>query len=198
MRVMANVRFAGTAIVLFLAVFFGAIWLFEIHPLRLDSRLPTFHHVDADSPRIKLDQSSVSDNDPTRDRLRHEVLDYAKALGDDPCNKTLKTHYIKAVTDYVRAWISIAPCLGTHTCRGSDSPNMDRAAQTFGSPLDLRVRDAMHRVHAKGVFGVGDFPKDTISLVSELAADGSINPAADPRFRRAGDLHELANCVERT
>lgn len=193
---MGNLRFAGTVIVLFLAVFLGVKWLFEVHPLQPDSRLPTFHHVDADSPRIKLEQSSVSDNDPTRDRLRSEVLDYAKALGDDPCNGVLKAHYIKAVTDYARAWISIAPCLGTHTCSGSNSPNMDRAARAFGSPLDLRVRDAMHKVHAKGVFGIGDFPKETVSLVSELAADGSINPAADPRFRRVTDLHELASCVE--
>lgn len=133
-----------------------------------------------------------------RDRLRNEVLDYAKALADDPCNGTLKAHYIKAVTDYARAWISIVPCLGTHTWGGSDSRSLDRAAHAFGSPLDLRVRDAMRKVHAKGVLGIGDFPKDTVSLVSEMAADGSINPNADPRFRSISvDARSLATCVER-
>ena len=193
---MSNLRFAAVAVGLFLAIFFGGKWLLQVRPLRPDARLPTFHHVDADSPRVKLEQSSVSDNDPTRDRLRNEVLDYARALADDPCNGTLKNHYVKAVIDYARAWISIAPCLGAHNCSGSDSRYLDRAAQAFGSPLDLRVRDAMRRVHAKGVFGIGDFPKDTVTLVSQLAADGSINLAADPNFRRMTDLHELAGCVE--
>jgi hypothetical protein len=194
---MDTLRFAGIALVIFLAVFFGGRWLLEVRPLQPDSRLPTFHHVDRDDPKLRLQQSSVSDNDPTRDRLRNEVLDYAKALTDDPCNTTLKGHYVKAVTDYVRAWISIAPCLGTHTCGGSDSQAIDRAAKAFGSPLDLRVRDAMRNVHAKGVFGIGDFPNDTVNLVSQLAADGSINPNADPRFRSISvNPRSLATCVE--
>ena len=75
---------------------------------------------------------------------------------------------------------------------------MDLAAQAFGSPLDLRVRDAMQKVHARGVFGIGDFPQDTVALVSQLAADGSVNPHADPRFRSMTvDSHSLATCVER-
>ena len=75
---------------------------------------------------------------------------------------------------------------------------MDLATRAFGSPLDLRVRDAMQKVHAKGVFGIGDFPQDTVTLVSQLAADGSVNPDADPRFRSMTvDRRSLATCVER-
>jgi hypothetical protein len=196
---MGTLRFVGIVAVLFLAVFFGGKWLLEVRPLKPDPRLPTFQRVNPDDPRVKLEQSSVSDDDPTRDRLRKEVLDYAKALRDDPCNKTLKTHYVKAVIDYVRAWSSIAPCLGTQTCRGSDSPLVDRAAHAFGSPRDLRVRDAMQAVHAKGIFGPADFPKDTVHLVADLAADGSVNPLAETReFRRIkaqlGDTAQRADC----
>jgi len=144
-------------------------------PLEPDARLPTFHRVDADDPRTKLEQSSVSDNDPVRDRLRNEVLDYAKAVRDDPCNAVLKKNYIKAVVAYARAWISIVPCIGTKTCRSSDSPLLDRAAQAFGTPLDIRVREAMRVAHAKAVFGPADFPKDTVNLVSQLAADSFIH-----------------------
>ncbi len=191
--------FSELSRILFLAVFFGGKWLFEVRPLTPDARLPTFQRVNPEDPRVKLQQSSVSDDDPVRDRLRKEVLDYAKALRDDPCNKTLRAHYVKAAIDYVRAWISIAPCLGTHTCRGSDSPLMDRAAHAFGSPRDLRVRDAMQAVHAKGIFGPADFPKDTVRLVADLAADGSINPAAETReFRHIkaqfGDPPQRADC----
>jgi hypothetical protein len=196
---MGSLRFFAFVAVLFVAVFFGGKWLLEVRPLKPDPRLPTFQRVNPNDPRVKLQQSAVSDDDPTRDRLRKEVLDYAKALGDDPCNKTLKTRYIRAVIDYARAWISIAPCLGTRTCGGSDSPLIDRAAHAFGSPLDLRVRDAMQAVHAKGIFGPADFPKDTVRLVSDLAADSSINSAEETKqFRHVsaqfGDSPRRADC----
>ena len=74
----------------------------------------------------------------------------------------VKHTYIKAVVAYARAWLSIAPCVATRTCGSSDSQRLERAQQAFGSPLDARVRDAMTHVHAKGIFGPADFPKDTV------------------------------------
>ena len=144
----STLRFAGIVVVLFLAVFFGGRWLFEVRPLKPDGRLPTFQRVNPDDPRVKLEKSSISDDDPTRDRLRKNVLEWAKPLKDDPCNKTLRAHYVKAATDYALAWISIAPCLGTQTCGSWDSSLTERARHACGSPLDLRVRDAMQAVHA--------------------------------------------------
>jgi hypothetical protein len=195
---MASLRFIGIVAVLFVAVFFGGKWLLEARPLHSSAWFPTHHRVDTqDEPRLKLERTSATDNDPARDRLRNEVLDYAKAFADDPCNGILKMQYIKVVTDYVQALINMAPCLATHTCRWSDSTRMDDAAQAFGSPLDLRVRDAMQKVHAKGVFGVGDFPQDTVTLVSQLAADSSVDPDADSRFRSTTvNMHSLATCIE--
>jgi hypothetical protein len=181
---MNTLRFLGLAAFMFAAAFLGTNWFLRVEPLRPDPRVPTFQRVDTDSPAYKLGQSSISDGDPTRDRLRHEVLDYAKALSDDPCNPAVKRYYIKAVVDYARAYISIAPCMGTLTCGSSDSQKIERARQAFGSPLDVRVRDAMTHVHAKGIFGPADFPKDTVRLVAELAADGSINSAEDTRAFR--------------
>jgi len=182
---MALLRFAGLTAGLFVAAFFGVQWLFAVKPLTPDARVPTFQHVDTTMPRYQIEQSSVSDNDPTRDRLRNEVRDYAKALKDDPCNPVLKANYIKAVTAYARAWIAIAPCLGTETCRNADSAQLDRGRQAFGSPLDLRVREAMAAVHAKASFGPADFPKDIVHLVANLAADSSINSAEETKeFRR--------------
>ena len=156
-------------------------------PLKPDSRLPTFHRVDRDDPKTKLEQSSyVSDNDPVRDRLRNEVLDYAKAVRDDPCNTVLKKNYIKAVVAYARAWISIVPCIGTKTCRSGDSEALDRAAQAFGTPLDIRVREAMRVAHSRAIFGPADFPKDTVNLVSQLAADSFVHhqPGDTETFRK--------------
>jgi hypothetical protein len=196
---MGTVRFLATAVGLFFAVFFGMKWMLTVHPLKPDSRLPTFHSVDTASPEYKIQQSSVSDGDPTRDRLRNDVIDYAKALADDPCNKILMANYIKAVVAYTRAWISIVPCIGTQTCHSSDSALLDRAAQAFGSPLDHRVRDAMQHTHAKTIFGTGAFPKDTVHLVATLAADSSINSAQETKeFRRVtaqlGDTDTRQDC----
>ena len=180
-----TLRFFGLAAFMFAAVFLGMSWLLRVEPLQPNAQIPTFHPVDKDDPLLKLQQTSVSDDDPTRDRLRHEVLDDAKALSDDPCNAKLKTRYIKAAVAYARAWISIAPCIGTLSCGSSgDSQKIDRARQAFGSPLDVRVRDAMTHLHAKGIFGPADFPKDTVRLVADIAADDSINAAASTKEYR--------------
>jgi hypothetical protein len=182
---MGTLRFLGLAAFMFAAAFLGMNWFLRVEPLKPDPRVPTFQPVDTNSPSYKLAQSSVSDDDPTRDQLRHDVLDYAKALHDDPCNPVLKREYIAAVTAYARAWLSIAPCVSTRTCGSSDSRRLDRAQQAFGSPLDARVREAMAGVHAKRIFGPGDFPRDTVRLVADLAADDAINSAADTKeFRR--------------
>lgn len=180
-----TLRFLGLAAFMFAVVFLGMSWFLRVEPLKPSAQIPTFHQVDKGDPLLKLQQSSVSDDDPTRDGLRHDVLDDAKALSNDPCNGKLKTRYINAVVAYARAWLSIAPCMGARTCGSSDSQKIDRAQQAFGSPLDLRVRDAMESLHAKGIFAPRDFPKDTVRLVAELAADGSINSSADTEaFRR--------------
>jgi len=175
---MDTVRFFGLAAFLLAAVFFSMKWFLTVTPLQADARLPTFRQVDPDSLSRQLMSSSISDDDPIRDRLRHAVLDEAKLLDHDPCSRMLKADYIAAVNAYARAWISIVPCLGTRTCSSSDSAKLDRAAQAFGSPLDLRLREAMQRAHRKTGFKLGDFPNDDAPLVAELAADGAINPLA--------------------
>ena len=175
---MDNLRFFGLALSMFVAVFFGMKWFLTPQPLRPDARVPTFQKVDPDSPRFKLEQSSVTDGDATRDRLRMELLDYTQSLAADPCNETLKKRYIEAANDYARAWISIVPCIRSRTCGQSDSKRLDLAAHAFGTPMDHRLREAMRELHGKGIFKLGDFPDDTAFLVAELAGDGAINPRA--------------------
>jgi hypothetical protein len=185
---MDNLRFFGLAAFMFATVFFGAKWFLTPQPLQPDARIPTFQRVDPDSPRAQLMSSSISDNDATRDRLRHAVLDYAKALNDDPCNDRLKAHYIEAVTNYARAWLSIAPCFGSLTCRQADSKRLDLAQHAFGTPLDARLHEAMQQVHAKGIFKHGDFPNETTPLVAAWANDGAIDPrVVNPTVRVNAD-----------
>lgn len=194
---MRAARFAVIVMAFLLAGFFGLKWLLTVRPLQPDARLPNFHHVDVDSPRYKAEQSSESENDTVRDRLRSDVLNYAKALGDEPCNETLKASYIKAVVAYARAWISVAPCIASLSCSSQDSAKLDRARKAFGTPRDHRVRDAMMAVHAKVAFGTADFPEDTSHLVADLAADDAIEPAHRTRaFRHV--IAESDNIPART
>jgi hypothetical protein len=196
---MGAARFSVIVTAVLLASFFGMRWLLTVQPLKPDARIPTFHHVDPDSTEYRLQQSSASDDDPTRDHLRNEVIDYAKALKDDPCNRVLRANYIKAVVAYVRARISIAPCIPIRSCTSWDSAELDRARKAFGTPLDTRVREAMQETHARTIFGTGAFPRDTVRIVADVAADPSINSAADTKeFRHVsaqlGDTDRRPGC----
>jgi hypothetical protein len=184
---MGTFRFICTALAMSVAAVFIALaadWLPGPRALKPDPRLPTFHQVDVNDPRTKLETSFVSDNDSVRDPLRRAVLDAADALKDDPCEETLKARYIVAATNYAAAWLSVAPCVGTRTCGQSDHVRLDLAQKAFGSPADHRVREAMARVHRSGAIFKGDFPDSVVRLVAEMAADGGINPDASPEFQK--------------
>ena len=78
---MGTFRFVSVAFALFIVAYFGIRHLTAVQPLKPDARVPTFHKVDVNSPRFKMEQSFASDNDATRDKLRQAVLESAKALG---------------------------------------------------------------------------------------------------------------------
>jgi hypothetical protein len=147
----------------------------KLQPVKPSAEIPTFHRVEYD-PRRGVDPGNAGEPDGLRD----PVLAAAEDLRNDPCNPTLKARYIEAASKYARAWLSIAPCVGTHTCGPSDGPRMDQAKKTFGSALDHRVRDAMKRLHQTDIFVESDFSRDVVVLVSEMAGDGVINPYASP------------------
>ena len=195
---MAAIRFIGMALAMFLVVFFGMKLLPLARPLPVlkpDARIPTIQQAVDDLNR-KAEQPSAGDANAARDRLRNAVLEYAKALGDDTCNKTLKTGYVEAATAYARAWLSIAPCVATRTCSNADRERLDRAQDTFDTPLDHRVREAMRKLHATGVFGPGDFAKDVVTLLSQMANDPRIDPRASTQRRKVAEaLKSPAFCV---
>jgi len=182
---MQSVRFAGLVIGAFIVTFAAALWLVMPRPLKPDARLPTWHRVDVESPRVKMMDSYATDSDAVRDKLRHAVLEAADDLLREPCNDVMKAHYIEAATNYARARLSIASCVGTGRCGSSDEPLLDRAQKAFGAPLDRRVREAMEKAHDTGAILEGDFPKDTVILVAQMARDPVIHPSAEPSFKQA-------------
>jgi hypothetical protein len=57
----------------------------------------------------------------------------------------------------------------------------------------------MQAAHARTVFGTGAFPRDTVRMIAEMAADPSINSDADTKeFRRIsaqlGDTDTRPDC----
>jgi hypothetical protein len=140
--------------------------------------------IDANSARYKDESSYASENDAVRDGFRHAVLDAANELGRDACNEAHKARYIDAATRYARAWLSLAPCLATNrACTASDESKLDRAQQAFGSLLDHGVRDAMRKAHQSGGFQEGEFPREVLTLVADMAAGPTVNPFAAPQMK---------------
>lgn len=169
---MDNLRFFGLAAGLFIAVFFGMKRLLTVEPLKPDARLPMFQRVDANDPRTKLMQSPASDDDATRDRLRHDVLDSAEALNDDPYNAALKARYIEAASNHAKAWISIAPCFSSLTCNNSSWKTIENAQHALGSPLDARERLAIYIANLFiGIFSPTQTPISTASSPDKTIGD---------------------------
>jgi hypothetical protein len=192
---MEAVRYIVFALVLGAIAFFGMQWLLTPVPLKPDARIPTFQRVDVNSPRHQLEISHASDDDAVRDGLRQAVLTAADDLKSNPCDQALKARYIEAASKYARAWLSIAPCVGTRTCGSSDGVRLDRAQKAFGSPLDHRVREAMKKAHETDIFIAGDFAKDVVVLVAEMAGDAVINPYASPRGKEISrEFRTPASC----
>jgi hypothetical protein len=148
--------------------------------LKPDARIPTFQPVDPNSRHrmMEVETFGGGDNDSARNELRRAVLEAATKLRVRPCDAEVKARYVKAATDYARAWLSIVPCVGTRTCGESDEARLDQAQKAFGTPLDRRIQDAMAEAHRTGVIETGDFPKDIVELLAGMARDPTINPRA--------------------
>jgi hypothetical protein len=162
----------------------------KLEPLKASAEIPTFHRVQDD-----LRRGVDVDIDVVRNGLRGAVLAAADDLKSDPCNPALKARYIEAASKYARAWLSIAACAGTRTCGPADGARLNRAQKAFGSALDHRVREAMKKVHETDIFVKGDFAKDVVVLVAEMAGDGVINPYASPRGKEISrEFRTPVNC----
>jgi hypothetical protein len=177
----------------------GLLWFFSnpvvmtarVQPFTPRADAPTFQRVSQEDMKRSFD----GDGDAVRDGLRNAVLAAANNLKNDPCNPTLKARYIEAATQYARAWLSIDPCMATHTCGSADRPRLDRAQKAFGTALDHRVREVMQSLHNTDIFVAGDFPKDVVVLVADMAGDSIIDPYASPEGKEFSRKFRIpANC----
>jgi hypothetical protein len=149
--------------------------LVTVRPLQPSTAIPTFAEA---AERVQREpapnQTLQSDNDPGRDALRLDAMQAANAFKQSPCDRTMRENLIKALMAYAKAWAEKSGC-GTFGCGGS--ARVELAAQMFSTPLDLRVREAVHEAFAEGGITVDDFPRNLHLTVAMIAQDRG-NPSS--------------------
>lgn len=117
--------------------------------------------------------TSQSDKNPKLDKLRMDALQAATAYKLSPCDKTMKKNLVDALTAYTRAWVMKLDCtrpMGMMLF--CSDKKMQDAAETFDTPLDKRVQEALHEAFDEQGIIRADFPADIREDVLQFAGPG--------------------------
>jgi hypothetical protein len=138
------------------------VMVMGIVPIKPDPRLPTFDEAVKKGLRQDWESSktSQSDGNSERDALRRELLQASTGYALSPCNDTMRSNLVTALTNYTQAWYEKAYCRpGVGDCPRTSDDRLDAAAAAFKSPADIRVHEALRKAIAQGGIGRDDFPK---------------------------------------
>jgi hypothetical protein len=117
--------------------------------------------------RERLAQQQLRDPDNyRRDPLRLDALQAANGYALSPCDRTMKANLVAAMRAYASAAVEIRKC--NVVLRNCDA-EFDRLVATYATPLDLRVKAALHEAFTKGGISKADFPPDMATSVMTLA-----------------------------
>jgi len=109
----------------------------------------------------EAEQTAMSDKNPKLDVLRLDALQAANAYEMSPCDATMRSNLVAALTAYTRAWQNKLDCprpLGM--IMESCNKKLEEAAATFSTPLDIRVRAALAAAFDQKGIVRADFPPD--------------------------------------
>ena len=169
-------RFIVIVCLSFLTAFIGVAWAtrgFPIPVLRVAPLSPTVDaHFGDDHAKEGLrkdweaEHSAAGDDDAKRNAIRLDTLQAANAYAMSPCDRTVKANLVDALTAYVRAWQAKLGCKGaTFGLKICSDQQIKEAAETVNTPLDHRVKEALHAaVSQKGIVSE-DFPSDVRKYV---------------------------------
>ncbi|WP_315813100.1 hypothetical protein [Bradyrhizobium sp. SZCCHNR2028] len=119
------------------------------------------------------EHTSQSDKNPKLDALRMDALQAATAYKLSPCDKTQKQNLVEAVTAYTRAYVAKLDCkrnfFGAKIC---SEKSMEEAADSVGTPLDQRVKEALFEAFDEKGITKADFPADVREDVPMFAGPG--------------------------
>jgi hypothetical protein len=189
----------------FITAFVGVAWAtrgfpllsFEvIHPLQPLTNA-TFGDQSAKAYERKMweaEHTAQSDGDTKLDKIRLEALQTANAYTLSPCGEVTKLNLIAAVTAYTRAWQKKMDCPRPQNMlkgmlMSCSDKKMKEAADTFSTPLDMRVQAALHEAFEQRGIVKADFPADIRFDVLHFAGPGlwsEESPICLPRMRAAG------------
>jgi hypothetical protein len=195
------IRFLVFVVIAFVTAFVGVSWAVRGFPTQTASSqivtpLPalvdkTFGGEDAKEFERKAwvaQHTSQSDKNPQLDALRLDALQAATAYKMSPCDSTMKQNLIDALTAYARAYQAKLGCSPGIMMFCGDKKIQD-AADTFSTPLDQRVKEALFEAfEQKGVVRA-DFASDVREEVLQFAGPGlwfGESPICLPRQQHSG------------
>ncbi len=151
---------------------FSASSPIAVVPLRptVDAHFGDDHAKEALRKDWEAEHTSRGDDDARRNAIRLDTLQAANAYAMSPCDETTKANLIGALTSYTRAWQAKRGCgrnmLGMTTC--SDR-QVQEGADSVNTPLDKRVRVALHTAFEQKGIIKADFPQDVREDVALFA-----------------------------
>ena len=196
------IRFIVYTCMAFVTAFVGVSWAARGFPMQFSSPVsvaplqPTVASTfgdqtarDHERKAWEAEHTAQSDKNPKLDKIRLETLQAANAYAMSPCDSTMKSNLIEALTAYTRAWQEKLSCSGPPNMRiGCPDKNFKEAADAFTTPLDVRVKDALHAAFDQRGIVKADFPANVRFDVQMFAGPGlwsDESPLCLPRMRAA-------------
>jgi hypothetical protein len=170
-------RFAFYVCMAFVTAFVGVSWAARGFPTYLPHAggagqlQPTLDVTFGDNKSEKkrellVEQQLQDPNNFRRDPLRLDALQAANGYALSSCDKTIKANFVAAVRAYAAADLELRKC---NVFFSNCDATFDKANAVYSTPLDLRVRAAMHEAFEKGGISKADFPPEMQMTVMSLA-----------------------------
>jgi hypothetical protein len=192
-------RFVLFAAMAFVSAFVGVTWVIHGFPVSFFGPAATqlqplvtstFGDQGAKDYERKMweaEHTSQSDNDPKLDKIRMDALQAANAYALSPCGEITKTNLIEALTAYTRAWQKKLDCpRPQNMLMFCSDKKLKEVAATFSTPLDIRVKTALHEAFEQHGIVKVDFPEDIRFDMLQFAGPGiwsDESPICLPRMR---------------
>jgi hypothetical protein len=196
-------RFLLYTVMAFTTAFVGISWAVRgfpvssakpqfVAPLRatVDSRFEYGDPVELQHKEQERLRAVQSDEDPKLDAIRMDALQAANAYEMSPCDATMKSNLIGALTVYTRAWQNKLDCARPFGMPIGCDKKLEDTAAAFSTPLDLRLRNALQAAFDQKGIVKADFPDDVRFDVLQFAGSGlwhEESPICLPRQRASAN-----------
>jgi hypothetical protein len=194
------IRFVLCVCMAFVTAFIGTFWASRDFPVNFSGPVnvgplqptvtATFGDQSAKDYERKMweaEHTAQSDKNPKLDKIRLEALQAGTAYAMSPCDRTMKSNLIEALTAYTRAWQEKMDCpRPMNMLMFCSEAKLKEVADTFSTPLDIRVKAALHEAFDQRGILKTDFPDSVRLDMLQFAGPGlwfDESPICLPRMR---------------